>query len=273
MPHVNDCKLDYFETQLAKSGQLNDLMLEWLQAQPGVTAGTVNDAWSQLFDAATIPAGQFNDRYVAWLKAQGAVGETLNDLQFSYYCDTVIALVDTFTDTNGVLLQNHTPDKGGPWILRTADAGPPTSALTIQSNSLRISLSAEGAIANAAGADASIEIDMRYVTGRRGGLMMRSVSDGNTLSFRYRGPESAIEIVTWTAGTVATDVSGSFTFTTGQTYRLKAVCKGSTITCFIDGVQVLQGTVTAHAAGTGFGVTTYGSTSNDEFDNCVIYNL
>lgn len=270
---INDCKLAHFEDHLLKTGHIDDLELEWLQSNTGVTAEQINDAWDQLFDAATIPAGAINDRYVAWLKAQGAVGEAYNDLEYDYYCNQSIALVDTFTDVNGTLVQNHTPDKGGPWVLRTADVGPPNSVLTIQDNSLRIGSSAEGAIVNAA-ADAAIEMDMRYITGRRGGLMMRSVSNGNTLSFRYRGPESAIEIITWTAGAIsATDASGSFTFVTGQTYRLKAVCKGNTITCFIDGVQVLQATVTAHAAGTGFGITTYGSTSNDEFDNCIIRNL
>lgn len=89
MPHINDCKVAYFESQLTKSGQLNDLMLEWLKAQTGVTANQINDAWSQLFDQAAIPAGSFNDRYVAWLKAQTAVGETLNDLQHDYYCRVV----------------------------------------------------------------------------------------------------------------------------------------------------------------------------------------
>ena len=89
MPHINDCKLAYFEAQLVKTGQLNDLTLEWLQAQPGVTATTLNDAWEELFDAATIPAGQFNDRYVAWLKSKLATGETLNDLQYDYYCNVV----------------------------------------------------------------------------------------------------------------------------------------------------------------------------------------
>jgi len=89
MPHVNDCKVAYFESVLLHSGQLNDLMLEWLQTQPGVTAAQLNDAWNQFFDVLAIPPGAFNDRYVTYLKNQLAIGETLNDLQYDYYCRVV----------------------------------------------------------------------------------------------------------------------------------------------------------------------------------------
>lgn len=88
MPHINDCKLAYYESQLVKTGQLNDLILEWLQAQAGVTATQLNDAWNQYFDTLAIPAGQLNDRMYAWLSGL-ATGETLNDLQHDYYCNVV----------------------------------------------------------------------------------------------------------------------------------------------------------------------------------------
>lgn len=57
---------------------INDMELAWLQAQAGVTANQLNDAWHEYWDTivtpATIPAGHFNDRAYAWLGGLGYTG-------------------------------------------------------------------------------------------------------------------------------------------------------------------------------------------------------
>ena len=197
---------------------------------------------------------------------KGAIGPDGAALKFLVF--------DTFTDTNGVLIENHTPEIGGPWIRTVPDTGAPTlGAVTIQNNLMAISVADEGAVVDAGVSDADIQVVYTATTGARSGVLMRSVSDGNTLSFRVRPADNAIDLITWTAGTIAsTDATAAFTFVNGQDYTLRVRCVANTIVAYIDGNQVLQATVTAHAAGTRHGITSYGSTLTERYNNFNIVN-
>lgn len=184
-------------------------------------------------------------------------------------------VLDTFTDTNGVLIENHTPEIGGPWVRTVPDSGTPTAgAVTIQNNKMAISVAADGAVVDTGRTDVDIHVVYTATTGARSGILFRSVSDGNTLSFRVRPADSAIDIITWTAGAIAkTDATGSFTFTNGQDYDLRVRCVGGTIIAYIDGNEVLVASaVSAHAAGTRHGITSYGSSLTERYDNFTIFD-
>lgn len=90
MPATNDCKLSALRTRTTRTdGTINDLEIVYVQAL--ITAPTkaqnINDAWQQYWDQLNIPGGAYNDRAYAWLKGlTGAVGESLTDLWYWYWC-------------------------------------------------------------------------------------------------------------------------------------------------------------------------------------------
>lgn len=63
---------------------IDDMELAYLQAQAGVTAQQINDAWMQYWDTQTVPAGQYNDRAYAWLGTLLFTG-SLNDRWLAYW--------------------------------------------------------------------------------------------------------------------------------------------------------------------------------------------
>ena len=265
--------------------QINDLILQKTNGPTvpgglhrfylanGATSGDRDDAEREFLVARGITAGHVEDMWYAYLVSLGYTGETLPDMLHKWWDS--ITLFDTFTDADGVKIEDHTPEFGGPWVRRVPDTGTPLDGqVVIDTNQVQILAGAEGAVVDAGSVDASIEFDLDYATGARGGVLMRNASNGNTLSFRYRGPESAIELITWTSGGIsATNASDTFTFVDGTTYRLRAECEGTTVTAFIDNVQVLQATITAHATAKFYGLTSYGSSFNERYDNCLIRRL
>ena len=89
MSHINDDK--YAKLLAALGGGaytgpqgINDMELAWLQAQAGVTAETIEDAWHDYWDQLVIAAGAFNDRAYAWLGGLGHTGN-LSDRWASYW--------------------------------------------------------------------------------------------------------------------------------------------------------------------------------------------
>ena len=69
-------------------GATPDLELEWLQLQPGVVGGSVNDAWNNYWDTLTLPAilpGTHNDRAFEWLGTLGHDQGTLVERWDSYW--------------------------------------------------------------------------------------------------------------------------------------------------------------------------------------------
>jgi len=205
------------------------------------------------------------------LLSAGALDDMLDDF-WKEVSEGFTFLSDTFTGADNTLIENHTPERGGPWLRATPDAGPPTAGtVRILGNQLAFTLAAEGAVVDIEQSDAYLEVDYIPQIGSRSGVMLRHVSNGNTLVLRLRVPESLIEILPFTGGAPATTIASSaFTYTAGQTYRIKILAKGTRISVYVDDVLTVAGDTTAHATGTRFGLTSFGSDLLERFDNIII---
>jgi hypothetical protein len=89
MSQFNDAKHAKLLTALgggAYTGprNINDMELAWLQAQVGVTANQLNDAWHDYWDQQVIAAGDFNGRAYNWLGGLTYTG-SLNDRWLQYW--------------------------------------------------------------------------------------------------------------------------------------------------------------------------------------------
>ena len=84
MATVNDAKFAALRT-LAYTGSINDMTLQWLQAN-GATADAIPDAWREFLDANLVatPTGQRNDDWYQYLVEQGHSG-SLNDMELAFW--------------------------------------------------------------------------------------------------------------------------------------------------------------------------------------------
>lgn len=184
-------------------------------------------------------------------------------------------VLDRFTDTNGTLLQNHTPDirpGTNPWTLTTPDGGAAgADKVVINNNEVGITLSAEGAVINAGATDVAVEMDIRSDTDGRYGIILRHASPGNFISFRVREPEEVVEFISWEAGSIgASSASVEFLPLNEATYRFRVEVSGNNYTAYIDGEEVLTWTRANHATATAHGFLCYGSALGERFDNFMV---
>jgi len=108
-------------------------------------------------------------------------------------------------------------------------------------------------------------------TGTRCGLVIRAPSLGNGVIARIRQPETALELISASGGSltgIADDLT--VTFTQGQTYKLALEAIGSTVKLFLDGVEFFSETVTAHATATRHGFTSFGSSLDERYKNFLV---
>ena len=85
MAQIDDAKLNFITTALAKTGHVNDLEIELLQSlHVSVTSDNINDAWHQYWDSQLVAAGQFNDRAFAWLGGLAHTG-SLSDRWLKFW--------------------------------------------------------------------------------------------------------------------------------------------------------------------------------------------
>lgn len=183
-------------------------------------------------------------------------------------------IYDTFTAPDNTSINLHTADTGESWVLTVPDVGTPLAdQVKIVGGELSFLAGAEGAVLDAGTPEVDIRCKYKGGIGSRSGVLMRSVSNGNTLSFRLRQADGAIDLLSWTAGVSTSQATALFTFTAGQYYNLRVTCEGNVVTAYIDDVQVLQATITAHNTGTRHGFTSYGSDFLDRYDDLGINKL
>lgn len=145
---------------------------------------------------------------------------------------------DTFTDTNGVLIENHTPNvdsQGGGWVKVLND-------IDIQSNRANKSLSASVLyIADMGQTNMTVDVTVNMQdagAGRFQGLICRSSADALTrFDCLISAGSNASRII---ENGVTIRASGTPTINTSQDYSLEAVCSGSSITFTIDGGNTLS---------------------------------
>jgi hypothetical protein len=199
----------------------------------------------------------------------GWTGPKLGCEYVTYYA------LDTFTDDDNTQLVDHVPDMGSAWIATAPDAVTPSPTHhIIENNQLRITFDAAAAVMDLGVADIDIRCDVTLptvdlATASRFGLFFRSAGNGNGLSFRGRvtaDDEVTYDLISWGPLT-SIDAGGTTTWTAGQTMTLRVLAVGTSITCLINDMMVIEATSSTNQTATRHGVTSYGSSNIETFDN------
>lgn len=178
-------------------------------------------------------------------------------------------LRDHFTDANGTSLASHTPDykaiSAAIWTL--------SGTWTVQSN--RAQRGGAFAVTDAAWIEcgqANVSISADVVHQVLSELLARVTDqDNNWRGVILSGGFDQVRITERNAASNVIRASASFApVDDGQTYRLRLVVDGQTVTFFVNGVQKLQYTAasfnqtkTKH----GFGINATAGTATTKFDN------
>lgn len=196
-------------------------------------------------------------------------------------------VVDTFTDSNGVDIDAHTPDtdvEAGGWSHYKIVGAPTTetsatsdaNAVEIQSNALEIDVSQHLSHIDVGQTDYVLEFDwvIGASSGHRLKIPIRWVDASNLYWWNLREPNDDIAFYQVVAGVQSTigAAATAETFNTSTTYRIKIVVSGTSTELFIDGVSKGSRTMTTHAGGTHIGLGSAGITQPIRFDNLRIWN-
>jgi|GEM_PF-4909597 len=163
---------------------------------------------------------------------------------------------DTFTDTDGVHLQNHTPNIGGSWTLSRGSTN-----LDINTNHIYATASAGIAYytisASPASADADVQADFYCVGGQTMPLIVGRASTSATTAYGVRvNSGTTWNLYRWLAGAISTigTYSGD-SCTTTRTVKLQM--RGTAIKVYIGGVERISVTNSDVTAAGKAGVGTY----------------
>lgn len=158
---------------------------------------------------------------------------------------------DTFTDTDAKTLETHVASDGGTW---TKSSGSGAGSATIDANRVHNTNDATLHIYRHSYVppitDYRVEVDLVMLSDNDlsyAGIGARISSTANTLySFVYRCDANLWRLEAIVNG-ASTAIIGSVgqVLTVGQTYRIALDVRGSTVTAFVDGVQIASGTDTA----------------------------
>lgn len=147
---------------------------------------------------------------------------------------------DTFTDTAGVLLQNHTGEVGATWV-KHASGGVQDMKIT-DANMLRASSTGLPAIYYASGVPGTAEYDVQTLVTQRSsgsspiGVAGRIDSVAHTLYAAMYEP-AFLELIKVVAGSQTSLGNFNLTIGDGNSVTLKLEIRDATKRVFIDGVQ------------------------------------
>jgi hypothetical protein len=164
-------------------------------------------------------------------------------------------LLDTFTDTNSVQLQNHVMDFGLGW----------TAVATWIITSNKLAQTATGAswysaITEAGKTDIDISCDLTVpnATKYTGGLRFR-YQDATHGWQIHLGDNNAIPYFELQKDGTMVGSRYNVTQTVGRVYNIRAVTVGNVITIYLDGLQIMTTTDAAYNDKTKCGVTAFGN--------------
>jgi lysophospholipase L1-like esterase len=149
---------------------------------------------------------------------------------------------DTFTDTPNTLLESHTGSTGATWTKNPAFS---TGSAAISSAS-RLRGNATNAVYYSSGSPSSADYDVEadfYVASPSGaaGITLRmSASLATYYLLDYEGPSSAWHLYTVLGGSTINVITFTQSLTTGQSYHVRLAARGSQITAYVDGVQIIS---------------------------------
>lgn len=175
---------------------------------------------------------------------------------------------DTFTDTNGTALADHTPDTdavGTGWAVLSG-------TWTISGNKA-VTATTGRAVLEAGIADGTATVTWSSVnSATSGGLCLRATDDNNWLRVYVDESANTVVLQKRVTGTVTTVNSAAVTggITTNTNYVVAATLSGSSVIVYVDGVQYLSETVADHQAVTKHGLH---QTSNATLDSYSFVSL
>lgn len=175
-----------------------------------------------------------------------------------------VRVVDTFTDANGTLLSAHVPDvdeEGLGWSVLENNAVIMGDAVQLLGND------SAPPVIEAGVSDAVVTVDYIPVAGSRDGLVFRYIDRDNFLELNARQPNGDLRLLRTSGGGLSTLASTQVTWTPGAIHQLKVVLSGTTVTGYVNGVEMLTANVTDHQDGTAYGLQRRNGQDATRFDN------
>lgn len=172
-------------------------------------------------------------------------------------------LSDTFTGTDGTLLDAHAPDTGGTWVEHGSGGG--GSAVISNANRLYGSVTAVAYYNDAAPASAEYDVDWDvYIQTTT--ILLHEVGLGRFLSSALTGygvrwnTSNQWELLRYTAGGVTSLGTWTSTISAGATYHVKLEIRNATKKVYIDGVERISSADNTHT-GAGFAGVRFSGTA------------
>lgn len=181
-----------------------------------------------------------------------------------------ILVYDTYTDANGTAIASHTPDVRPGSNAWEALVG----TWQIQSNRGKLTASGGGgqntAAIDAGVANVTAQVDL--VTDAGGGTdsgLIVNVGDANNYWLMAVGADGAITLYQRVAGAFTARDNDTYTYVAGNTYVLKIVTAGDTISGYVDNVLKVTYTTAGRAlkTNTKAGIRTFQTDTGSLFDN------
>ena len=228
------------------------------------------------------PTTSFED-YFFTLTAQEVSSITdYTNLRLEVIAGATYLLLDTFTDTNGTALTNHTMDigpgwataySGGTWTIsnnqatQTANGGSGGAGYMVVSNA--------GSTATNAGTYCSVQVQTDSSGNNNGTLVGWASSNGVTRyqwAISYYPGNSTIALL----NNGVQVASANFTFARNTAYALKMLWDGTHINCYVNGSLLVTYTPSSGPTNTYFGLYEYRSTGfwtgASLYDNFMVNN-
>lgn len=175
------------------------------------------------------------------------------------------SVIDTFTDTDGVLLQNHTPDLApASWTIAAGTWDILNNKITHGSTPNH-----SVALIDSGVADCTVSAIVRMATAADDvGLFLRSDGTANNGIFvRIYANNNVVDLYK-VVSTVFTSVDqAAFVSTYGIDYLLEVVMNGSNITVSVDSVEKCSGTITEGQTNTKHGLRSYSNRADISWDD------
>lgn len=258
-----------------------------ISSSPGLTK---TSGWKSLASSTAVTAVDFTPTsdspaigagtYIAAFATDyyGLSRATRTDMGAIQLAQTTAQVHDTFTAANGTAIAGRSPSPtntpAATWVAASTSTSPPTGSGTIQGNALQFANNEDGAVYDVADADVTFTVD--WITtvslNNRASVLIRHASNGNCIQWNVRVPNGDMNVYVWVAGEVtSTPVSAqAYSWTAGNTYALKVVTNGNTITGFVDSAQVWSQTISTHNTATRFGLQRNTADTGQTFDNVLI---
>jgi len=157
-----------------------------------------------------------------------------------------VIVYDTFTGLNGTFLVDHAPDidiVGGGWKdwFRSGASPEILNNVDIQLDKARLLYDNNGVIIDAGVSEALIDFEFTPEAGlNRISLLCRASGNSNSLQVNLREDNHDLWIEEVVNGSTTSRANTAFAFVEGTTYKIKTIVQGSSITVWIDDVEVLS---------------------------------